>query len=214
MRWFQALMPKEEQFVTLFQRHATTLVDGSVALRRLLDGGPGIKDACAEIMRHEEAADDIARETLEAVRRTFVTPFDRSDIKALAGSLDDAIDQMQKTAKAAMLFEVETFDPQMREMGDQIVRCAELTMEAMALMRHMQKNSARLHAISEEIVRIEGMSDDLNDQGMKALFQASRTSSDPMRYIVGAEIYDHLEKVVDRFEDVANRVSAILIEHL
>jgi uncharacterized protein len=214
VRWFHALMPREEQFVILFQRHAATLVDGARALRRLLDGGPGVADACAEIMRHEQAADDIARESLQAVRRTFITPFDRSDIKELTNSLDDSIDQMQKTAKAITLFEVQSFEPQMREMADMIVRCADLTVEAMSLMPHMQKNSGRLHAIAEEITRIEEGSDNLNDQGMKALFMARREANDPMGYIVGAEIYDHLEKVVDRFEDVANRVSAILIENL
>ena len=67
---------------------------------------------------------------------------------------------------------------------------------------------------AEEITHIEERSDDVNDQGMKALFLARREASDPMGFIVGAEIYDHLEKVVDRFEDVANRVSAILIENL
>jgi len=214
MRWFHALMPKEEQFVSLFQRHAVTLADGAGALRRLVDGGPGVGEACRDIMRHEEAADEIARQTLQAVRRTFVTPFDRSDIKDLTGSLDDAIDQMQKTAKAIVLFEVDTFEPQMKDMADAIVACSILTVEAMGLMGQMQKNSARLHAIADEITRLEERSDELNDQGMKALFLASRSASDPMAYIVGAEIYDHLEKVVDRFEDVANQVSAILIENL
>ena len=207
-------MPREEQFVALHQRHAATLVDGAHALRSLLDGGPGMEEASAEIMRHEQTADVIARETLQAVRRTFITPFDRSDIKELTNSLDDSIDQMQKTAKAITLFEVKTFEPEMREMADMVVKCAHLTVEAMSLMHNMQRNSVRLHAITEEITHIEERSDDVNDQGMKALFLARREASDPMGFIVGAEIYDHLEKVVDRFEDVANRVSAILIENL
>jgi predicted phosphate transport protein (TIGR00153 family) len=213
MRWFHALMPKEEQFVQLFCRHADTLVAGAGALRTLLDGGDGVPAACAEIVRYEQAADDIARETLIAVRQTFITPFDRGDIKELASSLDDAIDQMQKTAKAITLFEVREFEPQMRELGDLVVKAAALTSEAMPLMSHLRRNAPRLNALAEQITKVEDRADEVTDLGMKALFLAKR-GADPMGYIVGAEIYDHLEKVVDRFEDVANRVSGILIENL
>ena len=214
MRWFHALMPKEEQFVELLVRHATTLVHGATALRDLLEGGDSIEHACGEIFRYEDEADQVARETLSAVRQTFITPFDRGDIKQLSGSLDDAIDQMQKTAKAITLYEVTVFQPQMREMADIIVRAAELTSEAMPLLSALRKNAARLNALAEEITKIEEQADQIYDRGIKALFVDSRDSKDPMAYIVGAEIYDHLEKVVDRFEDVANHVSGIVIENL
>lgn len=213
MRWFHALLPREEKFVELFIRHADTLVLGAGSLRRLFEGGPDLAAACAEIMAHEQAADDVARETLLAVRRTFITPFDRSDIKELASSLDDSIDQMQKTAKAVQLFEVTTFEPEMREMTDLIVKAAALTREAMVLMSNLRGNSVRLIALAEEITQLEEMADEAYDRGLKALYLQSR-AADPMAYIVGAEIYDHLEKVVDRFEDVANRISGILIENL
>ena len=214
MRWFHALMPKEQQFVELFCRHAQTLVHGAKSLRDLLEGGDSIEHACSEIFRFEDEADQVARDTLLAVRQTFITPFDRGDIKQLSASLDDAIDQMQKTAKAITLYEVTTFEPQMREMGDVIMRAAELTMEAMPLLAHLRNNASRLNAIAEEITKVEEQSDQIYDRGIKALFVASRKAKDPMAYIVGAEIYDHLEKVVDRFEDVANHVSGIVIENL
>jgi uncharacterized protein len=214
MRWFHALMPKEEQFVQLFCRHAETLVHGAKSLRDLLEGGDSIEHACSEIFRFEDEADQVARDTLLAVRQTFITPFDRGDIKQLSGSLDDAIDQMQKTAKAITLYEVSAFEPQMREMADVIMRAAELTVEAMPLLSNLRKNSARLNALAEEITQVEEQADQIYDRGIKALFIASRDAKDPMAYIVGAEIYDHLEKVVDRFEDVANHVSGIVIENL
>ena len=118
LAWFRALMPKEDRFFDLFERHAATLVDGAASLRALLDGTEAVPAACAAIAAQEDAADTITRDALLAVRRTFITPFDRGDIQALVGSLDDAIDQMLKTAKAVQLFEVTAFDPAMREMGD------------------------------------------------------------------------------------------------
>ena len=213
LRFFQAMMPREEKFFGLFNDHARTLVDGAVALRDLLEGGPGVAAACARIVAHENQADAIARDVLLSVRRSFITPFDRGDIKDLINQLDDSIDQMQKTAKEITLFEVTTFELHMRQMADIILRCAELTVEAVDLLGSMRENSGRINAITEEITRLEEQADELNDAGIKALFQKHR-SGDAMSFIVGSEIYSHLEKVVDRFEDVANRISGIIIEQV
>src|SRR5712671_1208501 len=83
------------------------------------------------------------------------TPFDRSDIKDLITSLDDAIDQMQKTAKVITLFEVREFDPQMQAMGANIVQAAKVTRQAIGLIGRMRQNVKELHALTEEIIKIE-----------------------------------------------------------
>ena len=210
--WFRALMPKEDRFFDLFDRHAATLVDGAQALNDLLAGGESVAQACQAIAMHETKADDITREALLAVRRTFITPFDRGDIQALVTALDDAIDQMQKTAKAVQLFEVTVFEPAMREMGAIIREAAAVTYEAVPLLRAIGENATRLNGLTERVIELEGRADDVHNSGLKALFTASADA--PMRFIVGQEIYDHLEKVMDRFEDVANRISSILVEHL
>jgi predicted phosphate transport protein (TIGR00153 family) len=214
IRFFQAMMPREDKFFGLFDRHARTLVSGAQALRALLEGGNiSVTEACKRIVHYENEADTIAREVLTGVRRSFITPFDRGDIKDLIGLLDDSIDQMQKTAKAITMFEVWHFEPQMRQMADIILRCAELTVEAVGLLGDMRQHSARINAITEEVVKLEEQADELNDAGIKALFHAHREGN-AMEFIIGNEIYDHLEKVVDRFEDVANRISGIVIEQV
>lgn len=213
LSFFQALMPREEKFFAQFNDHARTLVDGAVALRDLLEGGPGVPEACARIVQHEDRADAIARAVLVGIRRSFITPFDRGDMKELINQLDDAIDQMKKTAKAITLFEVDSFELEMRQMADIILRCAELTVEAVGLLGALRDNVARINTIAEEITRLEEQADELNDHGIKALYLKHR-NGDVMAFIVRNEIYDHLEKVVDRFEDVANRISAIVIEQV
>ena len=213
LQFFQALLPREEKFFEQFNDHARTLVDGAVALRDLLEGGAGVAAACARIVHHEDKADAIARAMLVGIRRSFITPFDRGDMKELINQLDDAIDQMQKTVKAITLFEVTSFELQMRQMADIILRCAELTEEAVGLLGDMRDNQARINTIAEEITRLEEQADELNDQGIKALYLRHK-NGDAMAFIVGNEIYDHLEKVVDRFEDVANRISGIVIEQV
>jgi predicted phosphate transport protein (TIGR00153 family) len=213
LKWFHALMPREDRFFLLFNQHAAAIVLGAEALRALLDGAVPVEEGCRLIRQHEHHADAIAGEVQLGVRRTLITPFDRGDITELIGLMDDAIDQMQKTAKAIMLFEVRSFAPSMRELGVVIVQASKLTAEAVALLPAMNRNAVRLNALAVEIAGVEEHSDELYDQGVRALYQAHKDAN-PMGYIVGSEILDHLEKIVDRLEDVARRISGILIEHL
>ena len=213
LRWFRALLPREERFFDLFARHSQTVVQGALALQGMLKGGEEASVYCQRVNQFENDADNITREVLMAVRRSFITPFDRVDIKDLITSMDDAIDQMQQTAKAVMLFEVRTFEPAMREIGSNLVECANLIERALPLMKSIGENLSTLTAITEEVTKIEGRIDDLHDIGLKELFLKHRNAN-TMDYIVGAEIYDHLEKVADRFDDVANEINSIVIEQV
>ena len=209
---FQAMMPKETRYFDLFERHAGTLVGGAEVMSRMFAGKQPIEEACRQISAYETQADAVTRDVLHAVRRTFITPFDRSAITDLISSMDDAIDEMQKTGKAITQFGVTRFEPQMCEMAALAERAAGLVAEAMPLLRSVGSNHGALDKITEQIVHLEEDADNLHDSGLKALFQASKDGN-AMNYIVGREIYSHLERVLDRFEDVANEISGIVIDH-
>lgn len=211
--WFRRLLPREERFFDLFARHSQAVVQGAEALEGMMRGGEETPVYCQRVNQFENDADQITREVLTAVRRTFITPFDRGDIKNLITAMDDAIDQMQQTAKAVMLFEVRIFEPPMREIGTILVQCANLVGRAVPLMQAMGENVTTLTALTEEITRLEGRVDDLNDIGLKELFIKHRDGN-TMDFVVGAEIYKHLEKVADRFDDVANEINSIVIEQV
>ncbi len=213
MHWFHALLPREERFFDLFARHSDVVAAGAKALRDMLEGGEAVHRHCKTVMDREQDADNITREVLIAVRRTFITPFDRGDIKDLITSMDDAIDQMQQTAKTIMLFDQRSFTPQQKEMGDAIVSCAALLREAMPLLSSINTNAARISEISEQISQIEGQADELHDLGLRELYRANQPSNS-MAFFIGVEIYDHLEAVVDRFDDVGNEISGIMIENV
>src|ERR1700731_862120 len=132
--WFRALMPREERFFELFTRHARVTLTGAEALRALLSGGD-VPQCCLEITKRENEADEITREVLTALRRSFITPLDRGDIKDLITSMDDAIHQMNKTVKVIRFFEFHNFSPCMQEMGELIVRAANINVEAVPLLR-------------------------------------------------------------------------------
>ncbi len=213
MRWFQKILPREDKFFDLFERHSETLVAGAEALQRLFQEGGDIARNSQTIIDKENEADLIAREVMQSVRRTFITPFDRSDIQDLIQSMDDAIDQMQQTVKTISLFEVREFDPLMREMTSLAVEAAYLTLKAVPLLREIVTNAGAINAYAEAVTHLEGKSDHLYDEGLRELYRRHK-DRDPMGFIVGSQIYEHLEKVLDRFEDVAERVNGIVIEHV
>jgi predicted phosphate transport protein (TIGR00153 family) len=194
----------------MFEAHAATLVAAAEAMDKLVDGGVR-KDEIAEVERREHEADDIIRQVLTDVRRTFLTPFDRGAITSLIAAMDDAIDEMHAAAVAIDLYELDRFEPEMKQIVGMAVEAARLIAEAMPLMRNITKNGARLHSITEKVVELEGAADDVHAAGLKKAFQED--SSNPMQFIVAREIYKHLERIADAFEDVANEIDGIVIDH-
>jgi uncharacterized protein len=214
LRWFHALMPKEERFFDLFAQHSEAVVAGAVALRAMLEGGEAIDRNYQIVMDREHDADDATREVLIAVRRTFITPFDRGNIRDLITSMDNSIDQMQKTAKSIRLFDVKAFTPQMRNMADTVLECAQLVQEGIPLLKSISAEAAHISDITARISALEGRADEMHDQGMRELYLANASGGNGLAFFVGNEVYDHLEKVVDRFDDVANVMHGIVIEHV
>ena len=209
----KAIMPRSDNFFDLFEAQAKKAQEAALTLRAILDGGADTADKCTRLSTQEEEADQISYEVMQSIRRSFITPFDRSDIKALSTAIDDAIDQMNKTGKTVTLYDVVTFQPNMRAMGDRIILLANIVAEALPLMRDIGANSSSLHQMVGEISRIEEQSDQMYNTGLKDLFKAT-PKDQALDFIVGAELYDRLERVCDRFEDVAHVMGDIVIEHV
>src|SRR6202012_3764613 len=143
----------------------------------------------ARISELEEAADEVTREAMLAVRRTFITPFDRSDIQGLVTALDDTNDKMNRTARTALLYEVRTFEPSMQGMGALILQASKVNAEAMPLLRNIGRNGTELTQRTERVIELEGQADEVHNKGLKTAFLACRT--DPMAFYVTAEVFDH-----------------------
>jgi len=116
LHWLQALLPGDDRFFELFAAHSRTVVAGARGLRALLEGGDVVPKYYRIVMDRERDADGVTRDILIAVRRSFITPFDRGAIKDLITAMDDAIDQMEKTAKAVR-FDIRSVTPEMKRMA-------------------------------------------------------------------------------------------------
>lgn len=210
--WFQRLLPKTGNFFEMFEAHAAAVVAAADATGRLFQGGKSMKDHAREIIEREHDADLITREVLMTVRQTFLTPFDRGAITSLIGSMDDAIDEMQAAAAVIKLYDVVDFSPEMKDMAAIVVDAARLMAEAMPLLRDVAKNGTRLHELTERLVRMEGHADELHAAGLKRAYQ-ELGATDTLKFIVSRDVLKHLEQIVDAFEDVANEIDGLVIDH-
>ena len=210
--WFQRLLPRTGDFFGMFEAHCATVVAASRALRSLVDESGPAQAQIAEIHRREHEADEIIRNVLRTVRQTFLTPFDRGAITSLIAALDDAIDEMQSTARAIDIYSLRTFEPEMRQMATIIAEAASLIADAMPLLRSVSQSGGPIHAITEKVVSLEGDADLVHAAGLKRAFEEFSPDR-PMRFIVAREIYKHLERIIDALEDVANEIDGIVIDH-
>jgi predicted phosphate transport protein (TIGR00153 family) len=209
--WFQRLLPQRGDFFALFEAHAATLVSAADALQKLASNGVPTRDILATIRDREHEADDIIRQVLIAVRKTFLTPFDRGSITSLIGAMDDAIDEMLAAARAIDLYELTDLRPEMKEIVNLIADAAAVTAEAVPLLRNVGANGNRLHELTGKLVTLEGQADEIHAAGLRRAFQSAR--ADPLQFAVAREVFKNLERVADSFEDVANEIDGIVIDH-
>jgi uncharacterized protein Yka (UPF0111/DUF47 family) len=210
--WFQRLLPQTGDFFGMFEAHAATLMVAAEALNRLADDDSSITEQLHIIEKHEHEADDIIRDVLRSVRRPFLTPFDRGALTGLIVSMDDAIDEMQSAARAIDLYELQVLQDEMKQMVAVAKESAALTVEVMPLLRDITRNGSRIHELTERLVQLEGVADDIHAVGLKKAFQEFGQTS-AIRFVVAREVFKHLERVVDAFEDVANEIDGIVIDH-
>lgn len=210
--WFQRLLPQRGDFFGLFEAHAATLTGAARALQQLAADGASSHAQLETIREYEHIADDVFRDMLSAVRKTFLTPFDRGAMTSLIGAMDDAIDEMLAAIRAIDLYELRELRSEMKDIIGLISEAADLTHEAIPLLRDVNRNAVKLHALTERLVQLEGDADDIHAAGLKRAFQeVAKVSS--LEFAVAREVFKNLERVTDAFEDVANQIDSIVIDH-
>jgi uncharacterized protein Yka (UPF0111/DUF47 family) len=152
----------------------------------------------------------VTRDTVQAIHRSFVTPFDRSQILDLTTALDDTIDLMKEAGRRIRLYDVH-FTPQMRSMADCALRATVAIRDAMPALGAIATSVPRLNAMQVQVRAAENEADDLLDDGLRALFEQNIS---PGHKLTVEKVYDLIESIVDRCEDVADVIEGIVIEHV
>jgi predicted phosphate transport protein (TIGR00153 family) len=197
--------PVDTAFYNLLTSSATGLVDGASLLAEMLGDGNDRKDIAARMREAEHHADETTHEIVRRVNSTFVTPFDREDIYALASGLDDVMDFMEEAVDLTLLYEVEELPAELAEQVEVIQRCAELTAESMPRLQSMKD----LEEYWIEINRLENAGDKSYRRILAKLFSGAYEALEVLKL---KDIVDSLEHAIDAFERVANIVEQIHVK--
>ncbi|OFZ98464.1 MAG: phosphate transport regulator [Betaproteobacteria bacterium RIFCSPLOWO2_02_FULL_62_17] len=211
-RLLASISPHSDDYFVLFNELTACTVRGAKLLAKLsLEQDPVAFDLLfADIQKAEGEADGVTRNIFMSLHKSFITPFDRWEIKDLAKALDDMIDCMEDIPQRAKLYGPGGFTPEMAALGQIMLRATEKVQEAVALLADM-KNAERILAICQEIGDIESEADRVMRAGMQRLFA---DGSSARQLIRDKELYELFEEAVDRSEDAADVIHGVVLERI
>ncbi|MFP5460206.1 MAG: DUF47 domain-containing protein [Gammaproteobacteria bacterium] len=209
---FGSLMPREGKFFDLFNQHASHIAAGSRALASLMSSYANLDSRQAgidAIDREEKNADRVTHETVQLLHKTFITPLDRDSIHQLITRMDDILDLIQDVAESAMLYDLQRITPEAQQLADLNQMCCERVQAAVGMLSDME-NAEAILKICGEIDQLESDADRVMRSAMSRLF---RDESDVRQLIKLKAIYELLEAVSDKCEDVANIIESVVLEN-
>lgn len=206
---FGRLLPKEGKFFELFNEHAELCIKGAKEMVALMTNFDDLEIRVHAIESIEKQADKVTHATLDALHKTFITPLDRDDIHQLITRMDDILDLLEDAAQTISLYDIKAITPEAKRLAELCLACTEKVKAAVALLPNMD-NSREILEICKEIDRLESDADHVMRAAMSKLF---REEPDVRTLIKLKAIYEILETVTDRCEDVANIIEGIIVEN-
>ncbi len=203
------LIPKEEAFFDLFRSQASTVVDGAKLLKDLLEDYDDVEQKRLKIEKTESYGDEIAHKIMEKLNQTFITPMDREDIHALTCALDDILDYINATSQRLNLYRVTSVTEDAVALANIILRSSE---ELESLINNMEnfKDIKTNKARWIEVNRLENEGDNVSRHAIAGLFEKEMN---PVEVIKWKELYEYLEKAIDKCEDAANIIEAVTLKN-
>ncbi|MCC7005251.1 MAG: DUF47 domain-containing protein [Ottowia sp.] len=206
---FGRFMPSEKNFFDLFNQHAGLAVEASEALVNLVRGLPNSQVYGEQVLACEKKADRVTHETIELLHSTFITPIDRDAIHTLITTMDDILDLGEDVAETIQLYDITQLTDEALQLANICVASCKAVREAVAYLSNM-RNARAIMKVCAEIDRLEADADRVMRTAMSKLF---REEADVKRLIKLKAIYELLETITDKCEDVANIIEGIVLEN-
>jgi predicted phosphate transport protein (TIGR00153 family) len=200
------LIPREVRFFDYFEQQSEHIQKGAALLHELVHNFSDARAKASAIKEVEHEGDLVTHEIVKKLNTTFVTPIDREDIHALATALDDVLDYIEAAAERLVVYRIKEPTSACRAMADVIVKTAAATDRTIRCLRRMDPG---FHEHAVEVNRLENAADNLLRDSLAALFEEG---GDPIEVIKWKEIYETMEIVTDRCEDVANVIEGIILK--
>ena len=212
---FGKLLPREGNFFEMFDQHGAFIVEGARAFILMIENysDPALREKYAEdVGNAERQADRVTAEVNRLLHKTFITPIDREQIHGLINAMDDILDLLQDATETMSLYDVRTVTEEVLRLGEISARCCERVQHAVSLLPKISQAATAEAAIKtcEEIDKLESDADRVMRSAMSKLF---REESDVRELIKLKTIYELLESISDRCEDVANLIEGVVLEN-
>jgi len=213
--FLRKLIPREGNFFELFNEHGNRIVEGSRAFMAMVTNyeDPDLRKKYAdEVDVAERSADRITAEVIRQLHKTFITPIDRAQILGLINAMDDVLDLLQDATETMSLYDLRHMTPEVRRLGDISARCCERVQYAVTLLPNVGEASVADAAMKtcDEIDQLESDADRVMRAAMSKLF---REEPDVRELIKLKAIYELLESISDRCEDVANLIEGVVLKN-
>jgi predicted phosphate transport protein (TIGR00153 family) len=206
---FGRLIPREGRFFEYFNEHAEQLVLGATELKALMSDISELQIRARNIESIENKADQITHQTMQLLHQTFITPLDRDEIHQLITKMDDILDLMEDASQCMFLYDIRAVSDETKKLADICLSCTEKVKAAVKHLPNME-NAESILNLCTEIDRLETVADQVMRTAMAKLF---REEPDTRQLFKMKEIYQLLEAVTDRCEDVANIIEGIVLEN-
>ena len=212
---FGKLLPREGNFFELFNDHGRHIADGARSFMAMVqnyaDETQRLKHA-ADVDNAEKQADRITAEVNRLLHKTFITPIDREQIHDLINAMDDILDLLQDSSEVMSLYDLKNISEDVLRLGEISVRCCDRVQHVVGLLPKLSQPAVAEAALKtcEEIDRLESDADRVMRSAMSKLF---RDNIEVRELIKLKAVYEHLESISDRCEDVANIVEGIVLEN-
>jgi predicted phosphate transport protein (TIGR00153 family) len=210
--FIHSLLPKDDTFLTYFEKDAENLLSAARVFRDLMTNAISKEERVQKIRKIEELehqGDEITHQIFKDLGTTFITPFDREDIHQLASKLDDILDYIQGAANRIVLYRVETITPEMERLAVLIYDATFELHRAIPKLRDLKN----VEAIRESLVKINSIENDADDLFERAIASLFDTCTDPILLIKTKEILVSLETATDQCEDAANVLESIIVKN-
>ncbi len=206
---FGRFMPTEGKFFEIFNAHAKCIVSASGELELLIDNLADAEIHKQNVQASEKAADKLTHEAIDLLHKTFITPFDRDEIHKLITTMDDILDLMEDVATAIFLYDVQAVTSEASQLAHICTACSKHVQAAVGLLSDMKQARGILKAC-EEIDRLESDADRVLRSAISKLFR----EEDNVKTLIKLKaIYELLESITDKCEDVANIIEGIVLEN-
>jgi predicted phosphate transport protein (TIGR00153 family) len=199
------LVPRDTKFFDMFAEMATNINDGAKLLKAILDDFDNVEVRVQQLKDLEHRGDEMTHAILVKLNSTFITPFDREDIHALASAMDDVLDFVYAAGERLVMYKIAAAPAAASELASVIIRQAEQLSKAVSML---EKHDDVLE-ICVEINRLENEADRIGRAALAALFERER---DPISLIKIKELIEVLETATDKAEDAANVLESVVLK--